>query len=127
MNADRRLEPKLINSKRPMESTGSKEAEILTMDNTDERGSEIGAETHKPRKGDGKHREPSKCGMRALGAAATGDCGVRIANCGLGSSNGPQPGAAHGQRRMRKARNNEKAKPAPNERRPSQIGPVKAY
>src|SRR5207247_525711 len=33
-----------------MEGTGNREAEILTTNNTDERGSEIGAETHKQRK-----------------------------------------------------------------------------
>ncbi len=49
-------EPKLINSERPMESTGNREAELLTTDNTDERGSGIGAETQKLGKADGKHR-----------------------------------------------------------------------
>ncbi len=72
-----------------MESTGRREAEILTTDYTDERGSGIGAETQKLRKADGEHREPSKCGMRAPRTATTGDCGMRNAECGLGDTEQP--------------------------------------
>src|SRR5437899_2141649 len=89
------------------------------------------AEIHKPRKGDGKRknaecRTKRRCEClggvcplswrRALRAATWGgseppDCRLQIARAG------------RGHRGMRIARNNEKAKRVPNDRRRSQIGP----
>jgi len=116
-------EPKLINPERAMENATNREVEILTTDYGDERGSGIGAETHKLRMEAGKQEEPLDCGMRAL-RAATGGCCARplnrpIADCRLqiGQHGTTDCG-------LQNARNAERAKPVRNDR---QAKPNRTY
>jgi len=84
--------PKLINPERAMESATNREVEILTAVYADERGSGMGAETHKPRMEAGKQEEPLDCGMGSFNrphpGAARGHCGLQNAKAkGLSDRN----------------------------------------